>query len=206
MKEPFLPEEFVVPTIFETDRFRLRMLSVEDVVLDYDAVMTSRDHLHSVFGAHTSWPADDMTIEQDLADLRRHQQEFEERIAFAYTVVSLDESLCLGCVYVYPTLSREFYDSRVYLWMRKSELKKAWMRSCLPLSRPGWLVTGPLSTLLTLAVKLIGRHGRRLVTNVTKRGRESSDRLPVPLFVGGAVPENPGEVGSWLQGEFHSQG
>jgi len=124
MKEPFVPEDFVVPAIYETEQFRLRMLCVEDVVLDYDAVMTSRDHLHSVFGTHTGWPADDLTIEQDLADLHRHQQEFETRVAFAYTVVSLDESLCLGCVYINPTLDPEPYDSRVYLWVRKSELEK----------------------------------------------------------------------------------
>lgn len=124
MKEALLPENFVVPTLLETEQFRLRMLSVDDVVLDYDAVMTSRDHLHSVFATHTVWPADDMTIEQNLEDLRQHQQEFETRFAFAYTVVSLDESLCLGCVYIYPASRFVPYDAHVYLWVRKSELEK----------------------------------------------------------------------------------
>ncbi len=123
MKESLMPEDFVVPTLFETDQFRLRMLSIDDVVLDYDAVMTSRDHLRSIFAAYTAWPADDMTIEQDLEDLRQHQREFETRFAFAYTVVSLDESLCLGCVYIYPT-HQVPYDAHVYLWVRKSELEK----------------------------------------------------------------------------------
>ncbi|MBA2682260.1 MAG: GNAT family N-acetyltransferase [Ktedonobacteraceae bacterium] len=123
MSKPLLSEDFVVPTLFETDQFRLRMLSIEDVELDYEAVMTSREHLRSIFAAHTTWPADDMTRERDLEDLRKHQHEFETRIAFAYTVVSLDERLCLGCVYIYP-VSTSAYDAHVYLWVRSSELEK----------------------------------------------------------------------------------
>lgn len=123
MSKPLLPEDFVVPTLFETDQFRLRMLSTADVELDYEAVMTSREHLRSIFGAHTTWPADDMTLEQDLEDLRRHQHEFETRTGFAYTVVSLDERVCLGCVYIYP-VSKSAYDAHVYLWVRSSELEK----------------------------------------------------------------------------------
>ena len=40
-----IPIDFQVPEIFETDRLRLRMLTVNDVVKDYDAVMTSITHL-----------------------------------------------------------------------------------------------------------------------------------------------------------------
>ncbi len=123
MSNALLPEDFVVPTLLETDQFRLRMLSIKDVELDYEAVMTSREHLRSIFAAHTTWPADDMTLERDLEDLRRHQHEFETRTAFAYTVVSLDEHLCLGCVYIYP-VSKSTYDAHVYLWVRSSELEK----------------------------------------------------------------------------------
>jgi hypothetical protein len=39
---PFLAKDFEVPAILETDRFRLRMLTVSDVVKDFDAVMTER--------------------------------------------------------------------------------------------------------------------------------------------------------------------
>ena len=38
---PFVSAEFAVPTTLETKEFRLRMLTVNDVVKDYDAVMTS---------------------------------------------------------------------------------------------------------------------------------------------------------------------
>jgi hypothetical protein len=37
--------------------------------------------------------------------------------------MNLDESECLGCVYIMPTRKRG-YDARIYLWVRKSELDK----------------------------------------------------------------------------------
>ena len=39
----FVPREFEVPTLLETERFRLRPLTIHDVVKDYEAVMTSAD-------------------------------------------------------------------------------------------------------------------------------------------------------------------
>lgn len=117
---PFVPDNFAVPPCFETNHFRLRMLSVKDVAKDYEAVIESRDLLHSM---GSTWPREDFTIEENLADLERHQQEFIERKAFAYTVVSLDESQVLGCVYINPAES-EAADSTVYLWVRQSEYDK----------------------------------------------------------------------------------
>jgi hypothetical protein len=38
----FLPSDFEVPELLETDRFRIRPLTIHDLVKDYDAVMTSR--------------------------------------------------------------------------------------------------------------------------------------------------------------------
>ncbi len=122
MKESFLPKEFKVPEKLETDRFRLRMLTINDVVKDYDAVITSVDHLKGVFGPDSSWP-ENLTLEQDLIDLGWHQKEFQRCSSFAYTVVTPDESRCLGCVYIDPP-SRPGYDAEVYLWVRQSDLAK----------------------------------------------------------------------------------
>jgi 2-isopropylmalate synthase len=44
----FLPDDFHVPTLLETVRFRLRPITIHDVVKDYDAVMTSAEHLRSI--------------------------------------------------------------------------------------------------------------------------------------------------------------
>jgi hypothetical protein len=115
---PFVPPDFKVPARLETAEFRLRMLSVSDVVKDYDAVMTSTAHLKALFGG--TWP-EGMTLEENLVDLGWHQKEFIRRTSFAYTVVSLDESRVLGCVYINPTRKRG-YDASVSMWARQGEL------------------------------------------------------------------------------------
>jgi len=119
----FIASEFNVPEMLETDQFILRMLTVNDVVKDYDAVMTSVEHLTGVFGPHSNWPSKELSLEQDLIDLGWHQKEFQNRSSFAYTVMNLDESQCLGCVYIDPTKKIDF-DAEVYLWVRKSEFDK----------------------------------------------------------------------------------
>ncbi|MEO1081244.1 MAG: GNAT family N-acetyltransferase [Pseudomonadota bacterium] len=114
---PWVPESFVVPTVLENEHFRLRTLTVNDVVKDYDAVMSSWDHLQGVFGPSSDWPQADLTLEQDLIDLGWHQKEFQIRSSFTYTVVSLDEERVLGCVYIFPTTRGDF-DASITMWVR----------------------------------------------------------------------------------------
>jgi hypothetical protein len=71
---PFVPKEFKVPEKLETQEFRLRMLTVNDVVKDYDAVMTSVEHLKSIW-PDGSWP-EGLTFEQDLIDLAGTRRNF----------------------------------------------------------------------------------------------------------------------------------
>lgn len=116
---PFVPASFAVPAKLETREFRLRMLTVNDVVKDYEAVMTSVDHLKTIWPG-SGWP-EGLTFEQDLIDLGWHQKEFQTRRSFAYTVVTPSESRVTGCVYVNPT-RKAGYDAEVYLWARQDEL------------------------------------------------------------------------------------
>ncbi len=140
---PFVDPEFEGPATLETDRFRLRMLTVNDVVKDFEAVITSTEHLHDIWGP--GWP-EGLTLEQNLIDLGWHQKEFQRRRSFAYTVVALDESRVLGCVYIYPT-RKTGYDAEVYLWARQSELAsgmeteltkavKTWLKAKWPFKNP----------------------------------------------------------------------
>ena len=117
----FVPDDFEIPALLETDRFRLRMLSVDDVEKDYEAVIESRELLHTMFGG--PWPKPGFTLEENLADLERHQQEFLSRKAFAYTVVSLDETRVLGCVYINPPETTDS-DAVVVMWVRQTGYDK----------------------------------------------------------------------------------
>jgi hypothetical protein len=137
---PFVPATFQVPATLETPEFKLRMLTVNDLVKDFDAVVTSTAHLRGIFGS-SSWP-EGLTLEQNLIDLGWHQKEFQRRTSFAYTVLNLSETQVVGCVYVNPT-PKQGFDASVLLWARQSELAggledrlyaavQAWLASAWP--------------------------------------------------------------------------
>lgn len=140
---PFVPDDFAVPGGLETPEFRLRMLTVHDLVKDYDAVMSSVSHLETIWPG-SGWPVG-LTLEQNLIDLGWHQKEFQIRRSFAYTVVSPDEAAVLGCVYINPSRKRG-YDAVVSLWARQSLLSggleqrlfaavKSWLRDAWPFAQ-----------------------------------------------------------------------
>jgi RimJ/RimL family protein N-acetyltransferase len=133
----FVPSEFKVPVLLEHDRFRLRPISVHDLDNDYDAVMSSRAHLWRQFGQVWGWPPADLTLEQNLADLRWHQEEFQRRSSFDYAVMSPDETRLLGCVYVDPP-DKAGHDAEVWLWVRASELGSG-LEDLLYATVRGWI-------------------------------------------------------------------
>jgi len=143
MTKLFVPEEFVVPDSLVTDRYRLEMLSPNVTEIDYDAVMTSKVRLRTVFSEKTEWPKDEISLEENRSDLTRHETEFKLRQAFAYTVLTLSREKCIGCVYIDPSKVSEF-DCEVYLWVRESHLSldndlytniRKWLLSSWPFVR-----------------------------------------------------------------------
>lgn len=144
---PLVPDDFDVPLRLETERLRLRPLLTSDAVKDYDAVMTSAERLQTVFRPGGSWP-DGLTLEQNLKELAWHEIEFQKRRSFAYTVVSLDESRILGCLYLHPT-GRGGHDVEVSIWVRASEAEsgldahlyetvRGWIAEAWPFVKPAY--------------------------------------------------------------------
>jgi hypothetical protein len=116
---PLLPSEHPIPPGFERPGFRVRPITIHDVVKDYDAVMTSADRLRERFPLW-DWPSADLSLEDDLIDLAWHQKEAQLRRSFNYVVLSPDESRVLGCVYVDPP-ERQGADAEVTMWVRADE-------------------------------------------------------------------------------------
>jgi hypothetical protein len=113
---PIVPKDFVVPERLACDGFHLRMLSVDDVVKDFDAVIASRQNLKGLMSPIDDWP-EGLTLKENLIDLGWHQREFTQRHSFAYTVMAADESQCLGCCYIYPS-ARQGYEVEAFYWAR----------------------------------------------------------------------------------------
>jgi len=95
------------------------MLTVDDVVKDFEAVTASRATLKGVMSATGPWP-EGLTIKENLIDLGWHQREFTQRHSFAYTVMSNDESQCLGCCYIYPS-DKQGFEVMAFYWARGDE-------------------------------------------------------------------------------------
>lgn len=95
-----VPDSFKVPEKLETSDFIVRKLRFSDAELDYQAVMSSIDIIKKTRGG--AWPDSSLSFVDDQIDLAWHQREFENRTSFAYTVMSLKEDECLGCLYLYP--------------------------------------------------------------------------------------------------------
>jgi hypothetical protein len=93
----------VVPRELVAETFRLEPLGPEHNVGDYRAWMTSIDHIRSTPGFEgRGWPKPEMTLEENLGDLRRHAEDFSRRSGFTYTVLDNAGGEIVGCVYIYP--------------------------------------------------------------------------------------------------------
>ena len=119
----------------ETQDFVLRPITLADAERDYAAVLESRAHLRT--REQSTWPADDFTVAESRKDLEKLERWNAEHAAFTYTLLDPTETLCLGCVYIFPTNASTFqkaqitavdggrfdeHEAAVYFWVRKSQL------------------------------------------------------------------------------------
>jgi len=102
--EAFVPDDFNVPRELVTARFRLEPLGPRHNAEDYEAWTSSIDHIRTTPGFPVGrWPVPGMTLEENLADLRRHAEDFAQRSGFTYTVLESGSGRVIGCVYIYPS-------------------------------------------------------------------------------------------------------
>jgi hypothetical protein len=138
------------PLPLSTNWFRLEILAPVHNERDYEAWMSSVEHIHATAGfAPRDWLGDDdwptpMTLDQNLADLEQHQREYVAREAFAYSVVDGDE--VIGCVYIAPDGSGAA-DAMVRSWVRASRAERdahlaveidQWLREAWPFRSWRW--------------------------------------------------------------------
>jgi hypothetical protein len=143
--EAFVPVGFEPPRSLVTDRFRLESLGPQHNAADHAAWMSSIEHIRATPGfPDGTWPPlNGMSLEANLADLRRHAADFAAGAGFTFTVLDPADSEVIGCVYLYPTASAD-YDVTVQSWVRadRAELDApladavdAWLASKWPWER-----------------------------------------------------------------------
>ncbi|MFE7712345.1 GNAT family N-acetyltransferase [Streptomyces sp. NPDC057486] len=95
--------DFAVPHPPATDHFRLEPLGPQHNAADHAAWTSSIAHIRANPDfADRSWPPPGgMSLEANLDDLRRHAEDFDRRVGFTYTVLSVPGDDVIGCVYIY---------------------------------------------------------------------------------------------------------
>ena len=117
---PFVAQDFSVPTLVEAGKFKLVPLGPDLVKVDFNAYMSSIEHLQKTFTRSTDWPHPGISDADAMRDMETEQARFRNRESFAYAVLTPDGSRERGCVYVYPS-TVDGYDAVVRLWVTKDE-------------------------------------------------------------------------------------
>lgn len=116
-----VPSTFTPPDVVETQEFLVRPILAADAEADFDAFITSIEHLHGIFGPDSEWPRPDMTLEENVLDLAWHQREHESASCFCYTVFDPSNTRCLGAIYFGPARKAP-YEVEAFYWIRASEV------------------------------------------------------------------------------------
>ncbi len=99
----------------------LAPLGPEHNEADHAAWTSSIDHVRRTpgFPLRDDWPPQDgMTLDANLADLRKHADDFDKRRGFTFTVLDPTEDTdVIGCVYVYPAPD-DAAVAEVHSWVR----------------------------------------------------------------------------------------
>jgi len=134
----WLPDDFTHPiTVPVLDGYHLRPIRAADTEIDYPAVMGSRERLWSIYGAAWGWPAADMTVVADRADLARHEREIEAHESFNYALLDLAETALYGCVYLDPP-EKAGADAEISWWVVDDKVGTT-LESALDVVVPRWV-------------------------------------------------------------------
>lgn len=143
----FVPADFSVPTGLKQKSYQLVPLGPDLAKHDYDAYMSSIEHLQKTF-TNGSWPNDKITMADAIKDVEGEIARFKARKSFTYAVLTLDGKTELGCVYISPSREPGF-DAQVRMWVRKSEFDKGfestlrsemktWVANSWPFKKVAW--------------------------------------------------------------------
>ena len=143
---PLVPNTFDAPVAFEGPGFRLRPLNFEVMLLDYEAVLKGALNLTTA-DRSDEYDYSKFTLQDEIIEVGWHTGEWRRRHSFAYSVMSPDNSVCYGSVYINPTKKRE-YDAEVIMWVVPDEHArldaavyegvKRWMADAWPLQKVGY--------------------------------------------------------------------
>jgi hypothetical protein len=144
----FVPASFDVPREYRTSQFKLVPLGPDLAKQDYQAYMSSIAHLQKTFTGSDRWPTPNITMEDAVKDVEGEKSRFDARKSFTYSVLTLDGTKELGCVYLSPS-PKQGYDAMVRIWVTQAEYDwglentlvpevKTWLQTRWPFQKVAW--------------------------------------------------------------------
>lgn len=118
--KPLVAPDFRVPVETIGPGFRLVPLGPDLVKIDFEAYMSSIEHLQKTFTRSTAWPHPGITDVEAMVDMETEQTRFDQRKSFAYAVLTPDGKRERGCVYVQPS-PVPGYGAVVRMWVTQAE-------------------------------------------------------------------------------------
>ncbi len=108
---------FKTPVGYKKASYIVRQLLVKDLELDYSAIQNNIKLLQQTPTPPMCgfWPTEDLSKEDDLNDLIKHEKMHSNKEMFAYTILNKSETECLGCIYIIPKKN----NADVYYWITK---------------------------------------------------------------------------------------
>jgi len=117
---PFVAPAFAVPTSVVTPHFKLQPLGPALVKIDFEAYMSSVEHLQKTFTRSPEWPHAGISDADAMKDMEGEAARFAAREAFSYSVLTPDGKRERGCIYVSPSPVAG-YDAQVRIWVTKAD-------------------------------------------------------------------------------------
>lgn len=121
-REPFVPVTFNVPALHESAGYKLVPLGPSLAQHDYNAYMSSIEHLRKTFSGSGSWPNKNITMADALKDVEGEEERFQGRVSFTYAVLTPDCDRELGCVYIRPS-RKAGYDAEISMWVTDEQFR-----------------------------------------------------------------------------------
>jgi hypothetical protein len=129
--KPLVPADFKVPTDVKIlGDYKLIPLGPALTKIDYEAYMSSLEHLRTTFGGG-KWPRADIQMKEAEEDMAFEKGQWDTRASFPYALVTADGKKELGCVYIRPS-KNPAYEAQVRLWVTKAEFDKGLHKELWP--------------------------------------------------------------------------
>ncbi len=141
-----VPADIAVPEMKVTSDWVVRLLTLDDIAVDWEAFMTNVAEVQRAFDpGQVPWPTHDFTVRQWVVDTAYCVVDHYLRVSFVYAVLNRNQTKELGCIYIYPCPNPAF-DAEVVFWVRESELStgleselevcfRQWMEESWPFQR-----------------------------------------------------------------------